>query len=143
MSLLRNTIRHTRIVPILPPLNGITGNRTHTPAAAARFDMTGFRGVEFILMLGTVGAAAAQFTPAVQESNDGATWTAVANEHLIGRETALNGNNDNTVARIGYIGYQRYVRMTVAVTANTGNYVLAVMAQGVGAPGAPLDQPHS
>lgn len=52
----------------------------------------------------------------VQESDDDASWSAVAAVDLQGAEPAVTSANDDTIYEIGYLGAKRYVRVAVAVT---------------------------
>ncbi|MBD0837375.1 hypothetical protein [Streptomyces sp. TRM68416] len=66
----------------------------------------------------------------VQESDDGASWSAAADEDLQGAEPAVTAANDDTVYEIGYLGAKRYVRVAVTVTggpATGGVYGAAVV----------------
>ena len=52
-------------------------------------------------------------TPVLNESNDNATWTAVAAGNMVGALAALASNVDQSVS---YIGSQRYVTVIMTVT---------------------------
>lgn len=55
-------------------------------------------------------------TIVVQDSPDGTSWTAVADEFLQGTEPAITSSNDAQIHEIGYTGQQRYLRAVSTVT---------------------------
>ncbi|MFD8556630.1 Bbp16 family capsid cement protein [Streptosporangium canum] len=81
-------------------------------------DLTGYNGAAIIITSGTI-TDGTLYTFEVQESDDNATFTAVADDDLIGTEPALAAADDNVVREVGYKGVKRYVR--VALTGATGS----------------------
>ena len=81
-------------------------------------DLTGYNGAAIIITSGTI-TDGTLYTFEVQESDDNATFTAVADDDLIGTEPALAAADDNVVREVGYKGIKRYVR--VALTGATGS----------------------
>lgn len=71
-------------------------------------------------------------TPALEESIDNVTFTAVAAADLLGIFTACSGaGTDNAVQRVGYIGNSRYIRIALTVAgATTGALSSAVIVRG-------------
>ncbi len=71
-------------------------------------------------------------TPALEESDDNSTFTAVAAADLQGSFTACaDADTDNTVQRVGYLGTKRYVRVALTVTgATTGALSAAEIVRG-------------
>lgn len=55
-------------------------------------------------------------TITVQDSPDGTSWTAVADEFLQGTEPAITSSNDAQIHEIGYTGQQRYLRVVSTVS---------------------------
>jgi hypothetical protein len=68
-------------------------------------------------------------TPAVQESDDNSSFTAVAAADLAGSLVAITANS---VQRVGYLGAKRYVRVAVTVTGSpsTGGIYYAAVVKG-------------
>jgi hypothetical protein len=70
-------------------------------------------------------------TVEVQDSNDNATFAAVADEFLDGAEPAIVAADDNLTYEIGYKGIKRYVRVAVTATGTaTGGVVSAAVVRG-------------
>ena len=71
-------------------------------------------------------------TPALEESNDNATFTAVAAADRQGSFTACSSaDTDDVVQRVGYIGTKRYIRVALTVAgATTGALSSAVIVRG-------------
>lgn len=107
--------------------------RTATVTGTAVDRMTdegGFRSALVVVNVGTVTDGT--HTVAVQDSPDGTTWTAVADEFLQGTEPAITSASDERVFEIGYVGHQRYLRVVVTVsgTPATGGLYDAVILLG-------------
>lgn len=107
-----------------------------TPSAGNIVDLSDYQAATFLYLTGVVtdAGAAGGFTVVVQESDTtaAADFTAVADAHLIGTESALAVTEDTTdnvpVGSIGYIGSKRYVRVVVTGTTNTNAVVSGVWA---------------
>ena len=99
-----------------------------TAQVSAILDRLGYDSVTLLLLTGTLTDADATWSVLLEESDDGTTFTAVADDDLIGTE-ALAGFTfaaDDACRKLGYRGTKRYLRATVDdVTANTGNLFLA------------------
>ena len=80
-------------------------------------DRAGFEAMTLILMTGTITDGT--HTLEVQESDDNATFTAVADADLIGTEPVISATDDNVVKEIGYKGVKRYVRVAVTTAGAT------------------------
>ncbi len=66
----------------------------------------------------------------IQESDDDATWNAVADADLLNSEPSLDQYNDNEVHKLAYTGGKRYIRVTTNVSGvssggDYGGFVLA------------------
>ena len=90
-------------------------------ANGAAVDLQGYEGALILISTGAITDGTHTFE--VQESDDGTTFTAVANSDLIGTEPAVGATNDNTDYKIGYIGSKRYVRVVVTVAGATNGGV--------------------
>jgi hypothetical protein len=76
-----------------------------------------------------IGATVAEtFTPAIQESDDGSAWTAVADADLIGTEAAAALTTTNTSSTVGYKGKKRYARATVVSTGSSPTGTISAVA---------------
>lgn len=108
-----------------PPKAAVTDG---TAQVSSIVDLAGFNAVLLAITLGTLTDADATWSVLLEESDDGATFTAVADKDLVGTE-ALAGftfASDNACRKLGYIGSKRYLRATIDdVTANSGNLFLA------------------
>lgn len=93
-------------------------------------DTGGYDGLEYIINIGTISDGAAVFTPLVEDSDDGITFTAVVDQFLLGTEleASFNDDDDNLCKRIGYIGSKRYVRITVTPATNADDAEFGVIA---------------
>jgi hypothetical protein len=61
------------------------------------------------------------WTPKLQESEDGTTFTDVGTGDLSGAFTAVSGTaGENNVQRVGYIGSKQYLRGFLSGTGTTG-----------------------
>lgn len=72
-------------------------------------------------------------TPALEESDDNSTFTAVAAGDLIGAFAAVTSSSGGSaVQRVGYIGTKRYIRVTTTVSgATTGGVYGTVIVRGL------------
>jgi hypothetical protein len=81
-------------------------------------DLTGYDGAELVLNAGVITDGT--HTPAVEDSPDNSTWTAVPAANLIGAFTQLTSASGGSAAQsVGYIGGNRYVRVSVTVAGAT------------------------
>ena len=87
-------------------------------------------GSESALILLNSGAATTPATVSIQESNDNATWTNVADTDLLG--TSGNGagvaQTVSAIAKVSYVGVMRYIR--VITTAGTAALFSAEVVRG-------------
>ena len=96
-------------------------------ANGSSVDLAGFHGAMVVVATGTItdGTHAIE----VQESDDGSTWSAVADSDLQGTEPSALASN--TVYRIGYLGTKRYLRVVATVSgATTGGVYGAWIVRG-------------
>ncbi len=65
----------------------------------------------------------------IQDSDDNASFTAVADQYLQGTEPAIGASDDNSLFVIGYIGSRRYLRVSVTTAGATsgGTYGAVVL----------------
>jgi hypothetical protein len=92
---------------------------TRTAAAnGSGVDLTGFNAASVLFSNGAIGGTASPtFTFEVQESDDNATFTAVADKDLRGVEPVITAANQ--VSQVSYIGYKRYIRAILKTVAGT------------------------
>ena len=92
------------------------------------------RGFEAAMLVYSVGAITdGTHTPAMEESDDDSTYTAVAAADL---EGSFANFTAGSVQRVGYIGGKRYIRAQVNSSGTTGAAYGAVVARG-----RPADSP--
>lgn len=110
-----------------PPKAAVTDG---TAQVSNILDRQGYDAVVLALTTGTLTDVDAEWSVLLEESDDGASFTAVADKDLVGTE-ALAGftfANDNACRKLGYVGSKRYLRATVDDdVANSGNLFLAGM----------------
>lgn len=71
------------------------------------------------------------WTPSLEDSADGTTYTTVAAANLQGSFTAVSGTaGENTVQHVGYKGAERYVRPVLSGTGTTGAAASAIVLLG-------------
>lgn len=97
---------------------------SNTSIAGVSIDTKGFESVTFAIQSGTLTDGT--YTPEVSESDDNSTFTAVADDFLIGTEAnaVLVATDDNKVKTIGYAGKKRYVKLTITSTGVTSGGTL-------------------
>lgn len=119
-------------------VNDISAVQSLTPAARTAaangtgVDLTGYNGAAVIIAAGTI-TDGTLYTFEVQESDDNASFTAVADADLIGTEPALAAADDNAVREVGYKGNKRYLRVALAAVTGapaTGGVFSAVVVRG-------------
>lgn len=130
---------HSFIYPkaIIPPVS-VSNNTAQVSSVvdlAAVLNLAGnsvgaFDGLELITAIGAIADTDATFTQSVEDSDDNITFTAVADQFLIGTEAEASfaKANENTCKRIGYIGSKRYVRSTITPANNTSAAVFGQVA---------------
>jgi len=91
-------------------------------ANGASVDLQGYHGALIVVATGAITDGT--HTIEIQESDDGSSWSAVADADLQGSEPAIGPTNDDTVYKIGYRGTKRYLRVAVTVAGATsgGDY---------------------
>lgn len=94
-------------------------------------DLSGYNAAAVVITSGTVTDGTV-YTFEVQESDDNATFTAVADADLIGTEPTLSQTDDNVVREVGYKGNKRYIRvaLTTVTSATTGGLFAAIVVRG-------------
>lgn len=126
--------------------------RAISPAAATSdntawvsqiIDMQGFKACTFLLAIGSLVDANAEFAVLVEDGDDSGLSdnAAVADDFLHGTEAdaAFSFDDDNKTRVIGYHGPKRYVRLTVTPSGNTGDAFLAALAMLTGGALKPVD----
>ncbi|MER9422601.1 hypothetical protein NKI88_09100 [Mesorhizobium sp. M0317] len=97
---------------------------TNTSAA---IDLLGFNGAAVIINTGAI-AGSGNFTPKLQESDDGTNFTDVAAADLVGAfPAALVAAS---VVKVGYIGNRRYVRTVLTLNSGTSIAASATVLKG-------------
>jgi hypothetical protein len=89
-------------------------------------DLRGYEAAMCVFHPGTITDGT--HTPSLEESDDDATYTAVAAADMDGTWAALASN---TIQRVGYKGAKRYIRAVITVSgATTGGVYGASVARG-------------
>lgn len=117
-------------ISVLNALN-IASISTNTATAGVSIDTKGFESALFAIQAGTLTDGT--YTPEVSDSNDNITFTAVADDFLIGTEAnaVLIATDDNKVKTIGYAGKKRYIKLTITSTGvTTGGTLGATVSLG-------------
>ena len=119
----------TRVtVPIVARVNG-----TVNGSAVDRTDPTG--GVDSttvaMVVVFTGAITDGSHAVAVQDSDDGSSWSAAAAGDLQGTVPTITATDDDRVFEIGYMGARRYLRVVIVTTgATTGGIFGAVVLLG-------------
>lgn len=124
---MRDIISGLDFLQAFPPKAAVTDG---TAQVSAIFDRQGFDGAALAFTVGTLTDADAVWSVLIEDSADGSTFAAVADEYLNGTETLAGFafGDDNECRKIGYTGGKRYLRATIDdSTANTGNLFVAGM----------------
>ena len=123
--------------------NNISVQQSLAPAsqtAAANgsgVDLQGFNSACAVIDAGAIGGTTPSFTFELQESDDNAAFTAVADTDLEGVEPVLTAGD--SVTRIGYTGNKRYLRVAITAASGTTPTLLCSAAFILGNPaGAPV-----
>ena len=103
---------------------------TYTASAiGAGADLAGYHAAAVYIVTGAITDGTHTFE--VQESDDNATYTAVAESNLHGAEPAIGAADGNKVYEIGYKGTKRYIRVAVTVAgATSGGAYTAFVVRG-------------
>lgn len=104
----------------------------NTAQVSQIIDRAGYDSVEFVIAIGTLADADADFT-VLLEDGDNSSLTdnaAVADSKLLGTEAeaTFDQSNDDEVRKIGYRGNKRYLRLTITPSGNAGNADLSAVA---------------
>lgn len=90
-------------------------------------DLRGFDSATVAVAIGAVTGTAGDATVTLEESDDGTTFTDVADADILGSEPTLAANNDY---QFGYIGSKRYVRAVFSLGGETNVAVSAMVIAG-------------
>lgn len=125
-SLYTVAVARTTIAPAAARTTGATG----TSVDRGGLDSGGFRSAMLIIHTGTVTDGTHRVE--LQESDDGSSWSPVADAHLQGAEPSLAAGDNDRVHEVGYTGHARYLRavVTVSDTPVTGGVYGAVILLG-------------
>lgn len=107
----------------------ITGNGTTTGVTIQISENLEHKGESLLFVIGGTTATAGTYTPLIQDSPDGTSWTDVDDKFLKGTEAGAVVNSTKLLSKIGYLGSKPYVRCSlVATSVVTGGtfYALAV-----------------
>ncbi|EGF93739.1 hypothetical protein ABI_21810 [Asticcacaulis biprosthecium C19] len=123
----------SKLLPVaaITPVAARTNNTAITSTA---LDLQGCGSASFVLLTGANTDANATFALEIQESNDDATYTAVADADLIGTEAqaSFDFSKDNLTFWIGYKGSKRYLKAVVTPSGNDSGdiFLSAVWLKG-------------
>jgi len=124
---MRDMISGLDLLVAFPPKAAVIDG---TAQVSSIVDLKRYASAALVLAIGTLTDADATWSVLLEESDDGTTFTAVADADLVGTE-ALAGftfADDDAARKLGYVGSKQYLRATVDdVVANTGNLFLAGM----------------
>jgi hypothetical protein len=97
------------------PIASRAANATVNGSSVDRGELkNNFRSVGVVVHAGTITDGSHAIT--LQESDDNATWSDVAAEHLQGALPTIEAADDDKVFEFGYLGHKRYVRVVVTTT---------------------------
>lgn len=90
-------------------------------------DLRGYDSATIAVSIGAITGTAGDATVTLEESDDGTTFSDVADADILGTEPTLAANNDY---QFGYIGGSRYVRAVFALGGETNVAVSAMVVAG-------------
>jgi hypothetical protein len=99
----------------------------------AGVDLLGFDSACVEFNAGAIGGTTPSFTFEVQESDDNATFTAVAASELQGTAPIVTTNNAG-VTVVGYLGAKRYIRAAATTVTGTSPTLLCAASVVLGNP---------
>lgn len=85
-------------------------------------DLAGYESAAVVIERGAAGGTTPSFTFEVQESDDNATFTAVAGANLQGTEPVVTAAGAPVM--IGYLGAKRYIRAAITAASGTSPTLL-------------------
>lgn len=95
-------------------------------------DKQGFDSLEYLIAYGTLADAAATFVTLLEHGDDSglSDAAAVPDADLLGSETTVDQDADDTVQKLGYVGDKRFTRLTITPADNaTAADISAVAVQ--------------
>lgn len=105
----------------LGPAQSIAPQAVTATVDGSGVDLRDYDGAMVQIDLGTFGGTTPTATIEIEESDDDATYTAVAAADLLGgaQLATIDTTNDAQIHKRGYIGTKRYVRVAVTAIAGT------------------------
>jgi len=108
----------------------IASSTTTNGATVDTFPTITYESLEFVIR--STAYTDGTYTPNIQDSPDGSTWTNVDSSFLIPDDgTAESGaaiTANSQIKRLGYIGKERYVRLQIVSTSVTSGATLSALA---------------
>lgn len=118
---MRDLVHNIGVVQSIAPAD-IAANTNGTSV-----DLLGFDSVAFVATTG-VRTASGAFTLTLEESDDNATFTAVAANQY---QAPVSGNlAANSTAKVGYRGFKRYVRPVLTKGSGTSIFASVIAIKG-------------
>jgi hypothetical protein len=118
-------------LPIATRTNG-TVNGTTVDKSDPTGGVDGFTSALLVVLAGTLTDGTQTVT--LQDSDDGSSWAAAANDTIVGQATssvAIAATADDTIVEMGYTGPKRYLRASVVTSgATSGGTLGAVIVLG-------------
>jgi len=101
----------------IKPIQSLVPATRNAAANGIGVDLAGFNAASVVFSSGAIGGTTPSFTFEVQESDDNASFTAVADKDIRGVEPVIT--TANQVSQVAYLGYKRYIRAVVKTVAGT------------------------
>lgn len=111
----------------ISPVTSIAPAILTATASGAAVDLLGFNAAAIVISTGAI-AGSGNFTPKLQESDDGTTFTDVAASDLIGTLPAVLAAS--ATAKAGYKGFKRFLRPVLTLNSGTSIAASAVIVRG-------------
>lgn len=101
---------------------------TDTTTAGTSVDLLGYNSATIAIHSGTLTDGT--YTPVLSDSDDNSTFTAVADDFLIGTEADASfvATDDNKIKTIGYVGGKRYIKLSIVSASTTSGGILGAQA---------------
>lgn len=111
----------------ISPVTSIAPAVINATATGSAVDLLGFNAAAVVISTGAV-TGSGNFTPKLQESDDGTTFTDVAASDMIGALPAILAAT--TTVKAGYKGFKRFVRPVLTLNSGTSIAASVVIVRG-------------
>lgn len=101
----------------IKPTQSLVPATRNAAANGTGVDLSGFNAASVVFSGGAIGGTSPSFAFELQESDDNATFTTVADKDLRGAKPVITAANQ--VSQVAYLGYKRYIRAVLKTVSGT------------------------